>query len=50
MNEKIIKITIKVGDQEKEFRGDYFDLHNREWEDIIRGMLDDEHFTGENAL
>ena len=37
----MIKVTIIVDGAEKEFETDYYTLHNNDWNEIVRELLDE---------
>ena len=36
-----MEITLIVNDTVRRYKGDYDTLHNNDWDDIIRNLLDD---------
>lgn len=38
-----MKLTITIDGVEREYQGDYYDLHIRDWNGRVRDFLDDVH-------
>lgn len=47
MEPRIIKVTITVDGIERNYAGDYYELHSTEWDEKVRDMLDTVHFAHE---
>lgn len=50
MTKSNMKITIIVDGIEREYRGDYYELHNKDWSGIIRDFIDDTHEREEKGV
>lgn len=50
MNEDtIITVRIETNNRTHKFEGTYFELHTKDWNEIVRADLDDEYFRPEEG-